>query len=479
MILNAINSILGIVFPLITFPYVSRILGVEQMGQYSFAASIVNYLILFSALGISTYAIREGAKIRDDKEKLTHFASEMFSINCISTLISCLVYSALLLFVPKLHSYLILLVILGTQVLFKTIGVEYIYSIEEDFLFKTIRNILVNVLSLVLLFAFVRTENDLYVYAIVAVVASCGAELFNCFYSRKYCKILPTFRINWKKHLKPILIIFAMSLTVTIYVSSDTTILGILRDDYTVGIYSVSVKIYTVVKTVISSILIVSIPRLSSLRKEESQHNEFVGTASDIYRTLLTFTIPALVGIILLRKEIILILSDDSYIQATSSLILLSIALLFCMGAYFWGQAILVVNGKENIVFYITIASASLNIILNFILIPFWGEVAAALTTILSEALSYILCMIFGRKIIKPERIIGTILKAIIGSAFIVGVYFLLKLLITNRIVFTILVVAISVIIYLVVELALKNDAIISIIASIKRKFSFKKRKET
>ena len=474
MVLNAVSGILSILFPFITFPYVSKILGVEQMGQFSFASSIANYLLLFSALGISTYAIREGAKIRDDRDKLSHFASEMFTINAISMFISCLIYAVLLLFIPKLHNYLILLIILGTQALLKTIGVEYIYSIEEDYLFKTIRSIAINVIALALLFIFVKTEKDLFLYAIIVVVASSGAELLNCFYSRKYCKILPTRKIDWKKHLKPILVIFAMSLTVTIYVSSDTTILGVLKDDYTVGIYSVSVKIYSAVRIIISSVLIVSIPRLASLRKEESQYNDFVDTASDIYRTLITITIPAIVGIILLRNEIVLLISSDSFIQSTKSLIFLSIALFFFIGAYFWGQAILVVDGKENTVFFITIASAVLNIVLNFILIPFWGEIAAGLTTVLSEMLSYFLCMFFGRKIVKPKKIIETIIKAIVGSAAIVGIYFLFNFLIPNRIAFVVIVVLTSIVLYFAIEFILRNKAVTSITDSIKKKFSHK-----
>ena len=169
-----------------------------------------------------------------------------------------------------------------------------------------------------------------------------------------------------------------------------------------------------------------------------------------------------------------LLISSDSFIQSTKSLIFLSIALFFFIGAYFWGQAILVVDGKENTVFFITIASAVLNIVLNFILIPFWGEIAAGLTTVLSEMLSYFLCMFFGRKIVKPKKIIETIIKAIVGSAAIVGIYFLFNFLIPNRIAFVVIVVLTSIVLYFAIEFILRNKAVTSITDSIKKKFSHK-----
>ena len=133
MILNAIKGIMRIIFPLITFPYVSKVLGVEGVGKYNFASSMVGYFIMFAGLGISTYAIREGAKIRENKQKSNQFISEIFSINLFSTLISYLLLAVLLCVWPVLQNYTILILILSIQIGFTTIGVEWIYSIFEDY----------------------------------------------------------------------------------------------------------------------------------------------------------------------------------------------------------------------------------------------------------------------------------------------------------------------------------------------------------
>lgn len=468
MILNAIKGIMSIVFPLISFPYVSKILGVENIGKYNFANSIINYVVLFAGLGISTYAIREGARIRNNMGELRTFAGEMFSINVISTIVAYIGLFILLIIVPKFHEYTSILIILSLQVVFKTIGIEWIYSIYEDYAYITIRSIIFQALSLVLLFLLVKTQNDVNRYAAITVLSSVGSNILNYVHARKYCKVSPTIKINWKKHIKPILVLFAMSLTVTLYVSSDTTMLGLLCNDYTVGIYSVSTKIYSIVKTVLSSVLVVSIPRLSSLIGE-SKGDEFNEVASDIYRTLLTLVLPAITGLIVLRKQIILILADNTYIRAESSLMLLSIALLFCLGAWFWGQCILVPLKKENIVFKATIVSAIVNVVLNLVLIKTWKENAAAFTTILAEAISLFWCSYFAHRYTKLTKIVSTTIKSLIGCLVIVGVAVLGSMIISSDIAYICFTVGFSVLLYGATEVFLKNEAIWSILRSLKK----------
>lgn len=468
MILNAIKGIMSIVFPLISFPYVSKILGVENIGKYNFANSIINYVVLFAGLGISTYAIREGARIRNNMGELRTFAGEMFSINVISTIVAYIGLFILLIIVPKFHEYTSILLILSLQVVFKTIGIEWIYSIYEDYAYITIRSIIFQALSLVLLFLLVKTQNDVNRYAAITVLSSVGSNILNYVHARKYCKVSLTIKINWKRHIKPILVLFAMSLTVTLYVSSDTTMLGLLCNDYTVGIYSVSTKIYSIVKTVLSSVLVVSIPRLSSLIGE-SKGDEFNEVASDIYRTLLTLVLPAITGLIVLRKQIILILADNTYIRAESSLMLLSIALLFCLGAWFWGQCILVPLKKENIVFKATIVSAIVNVVLNLVLIKTWKENAAAFTTILAEAISLFWCSYFAHRYTKLTKIVSTTIKSLIGCLVIVGVAVLGSMIISSDIAYICFTVGFSVLLYGATEVFLKNEAIWSILRSLKK----------
>lgn len=469
MALNAIKGMMSIIFPLITFPYVSRVLGVANLGRYNFANSIISYLVLFAGLGISTYAIREGARIRENTEELESFSSEMFSINIWSTIASYGLFFALLLLVPKLRDYKAILIIFSLQIVFKTIGVEWLYSIYEDYAYITIRSIAFQIVSIILLFVFVNDRGDTNKYALITVISGVGSNVLNYVRSRKYISIRFTYDIDWKKHLKPILVLFAMTATVVIYVSSDTTMLGFMIGDYAVGIYSVSTKVYTIVKTVLSSVLVVSIPRLSALLGQNDMEG-FSDTSNDIYKTLITVVAPAIAGIIILRKEIVLLLSSTDFISATSSLALLSIALFFCMGAWFWGQCILVPYKRENIVFKVTVISALVNIILNLILIPFWRENAAALTTIIAEGLSFVWCGIEGRKIVGLQGLLMHYLKVALGCLVIFGIGLITHSCDFSYISNIIIIVPTSVILYGAIEIIVKNETIISILRGLKRK---------
>lgn len=458
MLLNGIRSALSILFPLITFPYVSRVLGVEALGKFNFSNSIINYIILIAGLGISTYAIREGARIRDKKEEFQNFANQIFTINMISTLISYIIVFVLLL-IPSLQSYCALILILSIQVIFRTIGVDWLYSIYEDYLYITIRSIVFQILSIIFLFMFVHSESDLIFYTLIIVFANVGSNLLNYIHSKKYCNFRLTNKLELKKHLSPILILFASQIAIVIYVSSDVTILGFMKGDYEVGIYSVSVKIYTIIKTFLASMIVVSIPRLSNILGTEN-NEEFKNVANDIYKTILTISLPAIIGLIILRKEILLIIAGEQYLDASLSLVLLSIAIICYLGAYFWGQCILVPNKEEQKVLYITIISAILNIVLNFILIPIYGLNAAAFTTIVGEGMAFILCKKYSKNFYESRGIISTLYKIIIGCVAIVLISLALKLFISNMILYLIITIVLSAICYFGIEILLKNESL-------------------
>lgn len=473
MFLNAVKGFMSVFFPLITFPYISRVLGVEGIGKYNFAFSIIHYFLLIAGLGINQYAIREGSGIRDG-EGFPRFVNEVFTINVIATAVAYALLAAAML-LPRLREYRALLLVLSMQIAFTTLGVEWIYSIFEDYVFITVRSVLFQLLSLVLMFVFVHTSDDLLIYAAIVTLSGTGANIWNFFHSKRYCRIRLTGKIDWKRHMKPIWILFGMSLTVSIYVASDTTILGFLCGEYTVGIYSASVKVYTAAKTVLSAILVVSIPRLSSLLgKQEKQ--AFDREAVDIYSTLLTFVVPAIIGIILLRKQIILLLSGSAFLPATSSLVLLAVALFFCMGAWFWGQCILLPMKMEAKSFKITIVSALVNIIFNFLLIPLWKENAAALTTILAEGISFFGCRYFGRKHVSIKGIGTIIAKVLAGCIAIVAVCLILRLLLPNLLAYTILAVLVSVIVYCIVEVLLRNEVMVNTLHSVKSRLQKSKK---
>lgn len=398
-LLNGIRTVLNTLFPLITFPYISRVLSVENVGKYNFALSVIQYFLLIAALGISTYAIREGTKFRDDQKQFNIFANEIFTINIISTIASYILLLLTVAAVPKFKDYAVIIAVFSIEILFTTIGTEWIYSIYEEYAYITIRSIIFKILSIILLFLFVKKSDDYIVYAGITVFANAGSNILNFIHAKKYCSLKFDLHLALKKHLKPIMIIFASTVATTIYINSDTTMLGFMGTDFEVGIYSVSSKIYRIVKQMLAAILIVTIPRLSLLMGQKRME-EYKNILTQIFNVLVILVFPSVVGLIMLSKEVVLLISGNEYIKATSSLQLLSIALIFCIFGWIYNQCVLIPARKEKIVLIATLISAVANIMINFICIPFWKENAVAFSTIVAEAIMMFICVFYGRKVV-------------------------------------------------------------------------------
>lgn len=468
-ILNGIKSVLSIIFPLITFPYVSRILQVENLGKYNFALSSVNYFILIAGLGISNYAIREGAKYREDKDRMSQFASEVFTINLFSMVLS---YSLLLIAVfsiPKFYSYRLLIAIFSIEIFFRVIGTEWIFSIYEEFAYITKRSLIFNLVAVILLFTLVKKQEDYYIYAAITVFANAGNNILNFFRAKKLCKIKIVRRCNWKRHISPILLIFSTSVAATIFVSSDITILGFLSDDYHVGLYSVSVKIYKVVKSFLSSALIVSMPRLSNYWGTNKK-DEFNKTFNSILNTMIVLVVPSVVGLFCLSKEVILLIADASFVDATISLRILSMALLVCLFGWLFNSCVLLPAKCEKQIFIALFISATLNVILNIILIPHFKQNAAAFTTFLAEGCSFIMQAYYSRHLVRINGIAKNVVTTLLGCTMIVTVCWGLKYFLVNTIFYIICAVSLSVVLYFAVMLGLKNQVVCEMVLTIKKK---------
>lgn len=262
-IFNMIRQSMSIVFPLITYPYVSRLLGADNLGRYSFSDSIVQIVITLSLIGIPTYAVREGAMIRNDESKICSFCSEIFTINCISALLSYAILLMMVLFVKRVRVECMLVGILSVNIMSKCLGRDWLNTIYEDYLYISLRVITVHFVSLILIFLLVLERDDLLKYVIIMASSELFGNILNFYYTRKKIPYHLIFSRKLLGHLKPILILFCSSIATTIYIRSDIMILGFLRPNSEVGVYTVSSKIYFIVKNLLNAVITVAIPRLS------------------------------------------------------------------------------------------------------------------------------------------------------------------------------------------------------------------------
>lgn len=466
-VLNGFRSVLNILFPIITFPYVSRVLLVKGIGIYNFSNSIVSYFLLIAALGISTYAIREGAKLREDQNKITQFASQIFTINICSMAVAYVLLFICLIVFSRLRNYLSCILIFSLQIFFTTVGTEWIYQIYEDYSYITIRSIIFQVISLILLFIFVRGPHDYLKYAAITVFSMVGSNVLNFIHARKYCHIHLVWHFNWKVHLGPIIILFFASIANMIYVNSDITLLGLMKNNYVVGIYSVSSKVYQIVKTLISAILIVTVPRLAMLFGKH-RIEEYKDILSKLSNILVLLALPASTGLFMLSREVILIISGPKYLRAVNSLQILCFAYIFSILAWILSDCVLIPAKREKYVLRSMSASAILNVGINLMLIPFWNENAAALSTVLAEMCMFVVNYHYSKDLVKDvfvsKTLLHTFISSIIGCAGIVLVCILCDFGFKSLIIKTIFSVTLSVIMYGAILILLNNKFAISIL---------------
>jgi len=472
VMLNALRQFLSLIFPLITVPYVSQHLGAEAYGTYNFSASIVAYISYIAAMGISTYAIREGSLVRDSSDKFNKLCSQLFSINVTSTILSLAIMILLMCTQEKLFSYRIYILILSIGIIFTTIGMEWINQIFEDYLFLTVRYIVLQIISIILLFVFVHSSKDILYYCIITVISSAGAGLLNIFHIKKFANIKFTKHMNFLLHIKPMIVFFISSLATVIYVNSDITMIGIMLTNSDVGIYAFASKIYNMIKTMIYTIVSTSVPRITHLYL--SDHDEYILYINKIYVILSIILVPISIGMICLSRDIIFILGHEGYLNGTLALAILCAAIPFAIFSSFYYCLILIIRSKENIMLISTSVAAIANIVLNIFLIPYYGIVGAAITTLIAEIINYLFgvlnaykyddsVLLFDRKPLFISIIYS--LFIIILSIFVHNlVNGMSTILCVERV---ILIILVSILLYVFVLLKVNNDSIKKILNSV------------
>ena len=433
-VLNIIKQCCAIIFPLITFPYVSRTLGVEAYGKVNFSSSIISYISLLAGLGVSSYAVREGARIRDDKNKFEKFASEVFSINVVSTVIAYVLLAILVLFWKKLEPYRVLIVILSINVLLTTLGTDWINTVYEDFLYLTIRYVLCQSIAVVTTLLFVKKPDDVALYAFFSNLGTIFANILNLFYIRRTLRINVNFtlKMNVKHHFRPIMLLFGNMISSMIYLYSDTTMLGILASDAAVGYYTVSSKIYSLLKQVINAVSNVLTPRLSHDFENKAKKN-MTNNINSVLGALLVVVIPITMGMLCMGREIILLIAGKEYLEAYPALSILSVTLIFSTYACIFVSVIMLAQRKDKEILIASGISAAVNILLNLILIPQYSYNAAAFTSFIYECLMLAMGIYYTHHTIKVE-IRKYLVLATIGGIEVQMICHEIKCIVTNGI---------------------------------------------
>ena len=383
IIYSSILTAANYIFPLITYPYVSRVLGVDNIGACNFVDSVINYFILFSMLGISTVGIREISQARSDRDKLNQTFSRLFTINTVSTTVVLLVLLVSMFTVPQLRENSHLMWIGVLKLISNYLLIEWLYKGLEEFKYITSRTVLVKCLYVVAVFLFIKSPADTTIYYMLLTLMITGNALINIVHSRKYV----SYSLSLQKSsplFKAIVILGIYAFLTSMYTTFNVVYLGFECGDTEVGYYATSTKIYRMILSVFTAVTGVMMPRLASLLSER-KFETFRSLLKKSFRILFVIFIPTSLAIGIFAPQIIHLIAGAGYEGAIMPLRIIS-PLLLIIGL----EQIIIIQGlmpmkKDKEVLINSAAGALTGIITNLILVPEYGATGAAISWFAAE----------------------------------------------------------------------------------------------
>lgn len=414
---NVIYKLLDALFPLVSAAYLGRVLLSDGVGKVAYAQNIAQYFVLAASLGIPNYGIREIARRRKNEEQTTELFSSLFFINLFSTLICTVLYYALVLNLPYFSSRRGISLVAGLLIVFNAFNVDWFYQGQEAFKYIAIRSFVVKVISLVAIFAFIRDSGDYVRYMLVIVLTTGTNYMINMLRLKQFGIRLTWRGINILPHMKPIFIMLGTTVAIELYTMLDTTMLGLLCDESSVGYYTNAMKVVKIIITVITAIGGTLLPHLSQYHMEGD--DEACGRiVSRVFEIMLFLFLPCCVGLMLTADDLMVVMFGESFAPAGVTLRIAALLTLALGFSNLFGTQVLLTFGEEKKLLFCTIVGAVSNVCLNFFLIPEFSQNGAAVASVISEALVTVCCVCFSRRHIQVQLRDGYLVKTVTAAAF-------------------------------------------------------------
>ena len=470
-LLNIVLTLSNIIFPLITFPYISRILNPTGIGLTSFFSSIGNYGILLASLGISTYGIKAVASVRDDRDKLSKVVQELMIINVAMSIITTVILLFMTIFITQLNREFSLLLITCGTILSSPFALNWLYSGMEEYTYITTRSVVFKILSLILIFLLVKRPEDYIVFASISLFSSLSSNILNLWHSRHFINIKLYKNLQFKHHFKPMWYLFASLLAVNIYTNLDTVMLGFINGNEDVGYYSVASKVKWILLSLITSISAVLLPRLSFYISKNDTSN-FRKILKESSAVIFFIAIPLMVFFIVEAKDSILLLGGSQYLPATLAMQILMPILLISGFSNITGNQILIPMNREKYFMVAVTIGAVINLILNLLLMPKFGIIGASVATLFAELSQMMVQLHFSKEYLVSNISIKSLVNVIIATVVSTIPLIILNQLITITIPFYSLMLEGFAFfsLYLVILLLLKEEVTIQLFSLLAKK---------
>ena len=417
-IMNVILTMSTFIFPLITFPYVTRILLPEGMGKVAMSTAVVAYFGLLARMGIPMYGIRACAEVRDDRAQLSKVVHELFFINLGMTGISYLLFLGTVFLVPAFRVEYVLYLIIGSSLFFETIGVEWLYKGLEEYSYITYRSIFFKIIATVATFLFIHTQADYIKYGAITILAASASYLLSFFNLRKYISFQFFSDYRFKPHIKPILFFFATTFAIALSTQVNTVVLGLMKTNADVGLYDSAMKIKSMLVAIVTALGAVLLPRASYYVKQ-GLFEEFSRISAKAIHFVCILALPLIAYFTLFATNAIHFLCGKLFDGAILPMQVMLPTVLLIGLTNVIGIQILVPLGKEKEVFYSVAGGGVVDLLACFFLIPAFAVVGAVISNLLAELAVFLIQFYYVRKCKEKVDVGAMLCNVEYGKVFI------------------------------------------------------------
>lgn len=465
---NLSYQLLAIILPIITTPYLSRVLGAENIGIYSYTLSIATYFILFGSLGVAMYGQREIAYLQDDKYERSKKFWEILLMRFITLSISLVIFYFTFTRKGNYSTYYKILIL---EIIANSIDISWFFQGLEEFKKTVMRNAIVKIISVILIFVLVKSQNNLKEYFIIYVISDLIGNITLWLYLPKYVKKIKCKELKIFRHLKPTIGLFIPQIAVQIYTVLDKTMIGsIVADKSEVGFYEQAQKVVKILLTIATSLGTVMLPRMANAfaNDDKEKLNEYM-KKSFSFVSLLAF--PLMFGIISVASKFVPIFYGKGYDKVIYLISIISPIILMIGFSNVIGTQYLLPTKKQKEFTMSVILGAIVNFILNSILIKLYKSVGASIATVLAETTVTGVQLYSVRNEYSIKKIIKLINKYFVASIVMFAVSMLIGLFVKNNLLSIIGQVVASVCVYFGILIILKDKMIIEGLEKLRRKF--------
>lgn len=441
-------QILVMILPLITAPYLARVIGATGTGLYSYSYSIANYFVLFAMLGINNYGNRKIAQVRDDKQKVSEAFWTIYTLQVIMSLLVVLIYIVYIILFLKENQ--MLFIIQTFYVLSSCFDINWFFFGIEKFKLTVTRNTIIKVISVISIFLLVKTEDDLWIYTFIMAITILITQLSIWPFLRKYVDFVKPKKEEVIKTLKPCIILFIPVIAVSIYRIMDKIMIGNLSNMEQVGYYEYADKIVNMPIALVNALGTVMLPKMSNLiaKGEKEKSIEYINKSME-FALFLAF--PIVFGIIAIADDFVPMFLGMEFMPSVDVLKTLSITIIFIIWANVIKTQYLIPNERERDFIVSVILGAVVNLLFNFIFIPQYGAVGATIGTVFAE-LSVATYQTFAViKILPIKKYFHYFGKSLLASSIMFIAVFVVHFIIPNAMLRMCIQVVLGVIIYVVV----------------------------